>query len=131
MKENSANGRGPLITRYKRQGKEVVRFNLPQGRPPTLLDISRLIDPRDLKDVMEYRLVEMLGKAGYAHQCIAEVTGHPTWQISKKLHALGIRVSDYRNGRSKLSQAVIGRAIQVSQSQLVDNMSKQLFRLHD
>lgn len=52
----------------------------------------------------------LLARLGFSHKAITEQTGLKSYQISYRLSRLGIRIEDYRNGKSELATRVIKAA---------------------
>ena len=112
------------IIRYQRNGREIVRFKLPQGTLATEIDLSQVRDPRDLSDFMDYKLTELLGQIGMAYNTIAQVTGLSPGTIAGRLNRSQVKVRAYRNGESPLAKELIGRAIVAAQDRLIRDNQK-------
>lgn len=52
----------------------------------------------------------IMARLGFSYKYIAEQTGLNANQISYRMEQLGIRISDYRNGRTELAQRFVKMA---------------------
>lgn len=118
---------GTGFNRFVRNGKEIVAIpsNVHAGR----LDIRRLTnDPRELAAVIEYRLCEMMGMAGFSYKAMMKTLGLTRTEVKYRLKRIKVRIRDYRDGDSPLARQVISRLDEVAQRKLVENLEKYLLK---
>jgi len=128
--QTAANSNGtqqhPVTIKFVRGGREIVRYTA--SAPPRQLDITRLRNPQDLAYVIEYRLCEMLGMAGFSYKAIGKVVGLSRDQVGQRLSRLKVSVKSYRNGESPLAREVIARLDEVAQRKLVEHLERYLLK---
>jgi hypothetical protein len=108
-------------------GKECIA--VPDRMLATTGPVSQITqNPRELAAVIEYRLAEMMGMAGFSYKAIMRTLGMNSSEVKYRLHRLGVRVRAYRDGETPLAKQVIGRLDEVAQKRLVDNLEKFLLK---
>ena len=119
------NDNGAVLIRTTPNTNQVrLSTSLPAGR----LDITRLTNRRELEQVIEYRLAEMMGMAGFSYKAIGKALSLKKWEVKYRLMRVGIKVRAYRDGESPLAREVIARLDEVAQRKLVENLEGYLLK---
>ena len=115
---------------WERNGKQVVA--LPTNlitHGANRVDISRLTnDPKELAHIIEFRLCEMMGMAGFSYKAMQQTLGLNHNEVAHRLKKVGVKVSEYRNGNSPMAKHVISRLTAVAQRKMVENLQKYLLK---